>query len=84
MIPVNCVIFFASGIRLAPQAASGSERRGDHRGLLSVQLVPNYFGVSRRFASSCTDFVVVDLLILDLVDRPHGEGGFVICLAKTR
>jgi hypothetical protein len=30
--------------------ASGSERRGDHRGLLSVQLVPNYLGVSRRFA----------------------------------
>jgi hypothetical protein len=47
-------------------------------------LVPNYLGVSRRFASSCTDFVVDDLLILDLVDRPHAEGGFVICLAKTR
>ena len=64
--------------------ASGSGRRGDHRGLLSAQLVPNYLGVSRRFASSCTDFVVVDLLILDLVDSPHAEGGCVICLAKTR
>src|SRR5260370_12138901 len=27
MIPVNCVIFFASGIRLAPQAAKGGLRR---------------------------------------------------------
>jgi hypothetical protein len=46
--------------------------------------VPNYLGVSPRFASSCTDFVVSDLSIVDLVDRPHADGGFVICLANIR
>lgn len=45
---------------------------------------PNYLGVSPRFASSRTDFVVADLSIVDLVDRPHAAGGFVICLANTR
>ena len=44
----------------------------------------NYLGVSARFASSCTDFVVADLSIRELVDRPHASGGFVICLANTR
>src|ERR1700722_15500393 len=44
---------------------------------------PNYLGVSFRFASSCTDFVVADLSIVDLVVRPHTAGGFVICWAKT-
>jgi hypothetical protein len=43
-----------------------------------------YLGVSTRFASSCTDFVVADLAIFDLLDRPHAAGGFVICLANTR
>src|ERR1022692_3149721 len=52
---------------------------GDHRGMLSVQSVPNYLGVSRWFASSCTDFVVAALSIVDLVGRPHAAGGFVIC-----
>jgi hypothetical protein len=45
---------------------------------------PDYLRVSPRFASSCTDFVVADLSIVDLVDRPHAAGGFVICLANTR
>jgi hypothetical protein len=45
---------------------------------------PNYLGVSLRSASSCTDFVVADLSIVDLVGRPHAAGGFVICLANTR
>ena len=45
---------------------------------------PNYLGVSLRSASFCTDFVVADLLIVDLVGRPHAAGGFVICLANTR
>ena len=44
----------------------------------------NYLGLSLRFASSCTDFVVADLSIVDFVDRPHASGGFVICLANTR
>ena len=43
-----------------------------------------YFGVSPRFASSCTDFVVADFAIADLVDEPQAAGGFVICLANTR
>jgi len=46
--------------------------------------VRSYLGVSGRFASSCTDLVVADLSIRDLVDRPHASGGFVICLANTR
>ena len=45
---------------------------------------PDYLRVSSRFASSCTDFVVADLSIVDLVNRPHAAGGFVICLATTR
>ena len=45
---------------------------------------PNYLGVSLRSASFCTDFVVADLSIVDLVGRPHAAGGFVICLANTR
>src|ERR1700735_4185633 len=44
----------------------------------------NYLGVSLRSAASCTDFVVADLSIVDLVGRPHAAGGFVICLANTR
>ena len=52
--------------------------------LRPVQSVPNYLGVSPRFASSCTDFVVADLSIVDLADRSHAVGGFVICLANTR
>jgi hypothetical protein len=36
------------------------------------------------FASCFTDFVVAHLLIVDLLDRPHAIGGFVICLANTR
>jgi hypothetical protein len=44
----------------------------------------SYFGVSPRFASSCTDFVVADLSILDFVGSPHAAGGFVICMANTR
>jgi hypothetical protein len=44
----------------------------------------DYFGDSDRFASSCTDFVVADLSIPELVERPHASGGFVICLANTR
>jgi hypothetical protein len=47
-------------------------------------LVRNYLGVSARLASSCTDFVVDDFSIPELVDRPHASGGFVICLANTR
>ena len=47
-------------------------------------VTPNYLGVSPRFASSCTDFVVADLSIVDLVDRPQADGGFVICLANIR
>jgi hypothetical protein len=46
--------------------------------------VRNYLGLSARFASSCTDFVVADLSIRELVDRPHASGGFVIWLANTR
>ena len=34
----------------------------------------NFLRVSPDFAASCTDFVVEDLLILDLVDRPHAKG----------
>jgi hypothetical protein len=41
-----------------------------------------HFGVPARFASSCTDFVVADLSIVDLTDKPHAAGGFVICLAN--
>jgi len=48
------------------------------------QRVPNYLGGLSRFASSCTDFVVADLSILELVGRPHAVGGFVICLANSR
>ena len=44
----------------------------------------NYLGVLARFESSCTDFVVSDLSIVDLVNRPHADGGFVICLANIR
>jgi hypothetical protein len=58
--------------------------RNAHRGWLTGHAVPNYLGVSPRFASSRTDFVVADLSIVDLVDRPHAAGGFVICLANTR
>src|ERR1039458_6412667 len=60
-----------------------SHARSDHRGWLTGHSVPNYLGVSPRVAS-CTDFVVADLSIVDLVDRPHAAGGFVICLANTR
>lgn len=52
--------------------------------LRPVQLATNYLGVSLRFASSCTDFVVADFAITDLVDEPHAAGGFVICLANKR
>jgi len=51
---------------------------------ITVTLRANYLGVSRRFASSCTDFVVADLSIADLAGRPQAAGGFVICLANTR
>ena len=44
----------------------------------------NYLGVSLRIASSCTDLVVADLSIVDLVARPQAAGGLVICLANTR
>jgi hypothetical protein len=44
----------------------------------------DYFGVSPLFASSCTDCVVADLSIFDLLGRPHEAGGFVICFANTR
>ena len=43
-----------------------------------------YFGVLPRFASSCTDFVVADFAIADLVGEPHAAGGFAICFANTR
>ena len=52
--------------------------------LRPVQLATNYLGVSLWFASSCTDFVVADFAITDLVDEPHAAGGFVICLANKR
>jgi len=61
-----------------------SPPRSEHRGWLIGQPVPNYLGVSPRFASSCTDFVVADLSIVDLVGRRHATGGFVICFANTR
>jgi hypothetical protein len=51
---------------------------------VNVSHGPNYLGVSFRSALSCTDFVVADLSIVDLVGRPHAAGGFVICLANTR
>jgi hypothetical protein len=44
----------------------------------------NYFGVSPRYPSSRTDFVVADFAIVDLVGRPHGAAGLVICLANIR
>jgi hypothetical protein len=53
----------------------------EHR---AVSHGPNYLGVSLRSASCCTDFVVADLSIVELVGRPHAAGGFVICLANTR
>ena len=59
-----------------------AESRG--QAIITGASVRNYFGVSARFASSCTDFVVADLSIGDLADRPQASGGFVICLAKTR
>jgi hypothetical protein len=31
-------------------------------------------------SETCTQFVVADLSIVDLVDRPHAAGRFVICL----
>ena len=46
--------------------------------------VCGYWGVSTRFASSRTDFVVADLSIPESVDSPHAAGGLVICLANTR
>jgi hypothetical protein len=49
-----------------------------------AQSVSNYLGVSLGLASSYTDFVVADLSIGDLFDRPHAAGGFVICSVKTR
>jgi len=58
--------------------------RSEHGGWLTGQLVPNYLGVAPRFASSCTDFVVADLSIIDLVGKRHAVGGFVICFANTR
>ena len=45
--------------------------RREHRGWLTGRPAPNYLGVSPWFASSCTDFVVADLSIVDFVDRPH-------------
>jgi hypothetical protein len=51
---------------------------------ITVTLRANYLGVSRRFASSCTDFVVADLSIADWGGKPQAAGGFVICLANTR
>ena len=56
----------------------------DNAGIDLPSVGPNYCGVSPRFASSCTDFVVADLSIFDLVGRPQAGGGFVICLANTR
>ena len=35
-------------------------------------------GASPGFASSCTDFVVADLSIVDLVGRWQAAGGFVV------
>jgi hypothetical protein len=46
--------------------------------------VPNYLEISPRFASSCTDFVVANLSIVDLLDGPQALGGFVICSTNTR
>jgi hypothetical protein len=45
---------------------------------------PDYFGVSLLFASSCTDCVVADLSIFDLLGSPREAEGFVICFMNTR
>jgi hypothetical protein len=42
------------------------------------QWVRSYLGASPGFASSCTDFVVADLSIVDLVGRRQAAGGFVV------
>ena len=34
---------------------------------------PDYFGISPLFASSCTDCVVADLSIFDLLGSPHED-----------
>jgi hypothetical protein len=63
----------------------GKKLRDSSLDLFEAPVTPLcYFGVSLRFASSCTDFVVADLSIVDLVGRPHAAGGFVICLTNTR
>jgi hypothetical protein len=77
---INCRRLFCPTNRLHVSATGAEE----HSSPQMTIKAPNYLGVSRRFASSCTDFVVADLSIADLVGRPQAAGGFVICLANTR